>query len=239
MNPIKPEETTIGDIVADNFNAAGIFRRYGMDFCCGGGITLQKACEKRDVNLDAVLDELLKLESNTTTADTNYIAWEPGYLIDYIIDTHHRFVKSKLGEISAYADKVARVHGPHAPENIEINERFKMLASEMEEHMKDEEERVFPLINHISKSRKRGETVSESDLDALTKLLDEMEDDHENAGQLMEQIRMFSNNFTPPPSACATYRILYRNLEAFEADLHKHVHLENNILFKKAAEFVN
>lgn len=231
---LYPESKTIGEIVAENFNAAGVFRHFGMDFCCGGGITIEKACEKKNVDLDELINELQKLDHTEISANQNYRAWEPVYLIDHIIDTHHRYVNSKLDEISSYAKKVASVHGTNAPENIEIHKKFTLLANEMAEHMDDEETRVFPLINRISEKRKKGELVSESDISELKTELRKMEDDHENAGQLMKDIRQLSHNFTPPSYACATYRILYQNLEAFEADLHKHVHLENNILFKKA-----
>lgn len=234
----RTDSVTIGEIVAENYNAAGIFRKYGMDFCCGGGITLSKACQKRNVNADELIHELQKLSEGISDKNENYLASEPEYLIEHIINTHHQFVRYKIEEISVYAEKVARVHGERHPENVEINQTFKELSREMMDHMEDEEKTVFPLISSISTKRKMGEPISPDDVNELTRQLQLMEDDHEGAGNLMAMIRKQSNNFTPPVDACATYRILYQNLRGFEEDLHKHVHLENNVLFKKAEKLV-
>jgi regulator of cell morphogenesis and NO signaling len=231
-------EVTVGEIVAWNYNAAGVFRKYGMDFCCGGGVSLKEACEKRNVRLDEVLDRLKDLEKETINGPGNFMAWEIPYLIKYIEDTHHRYVRRKTDEIAAYAQKVAKVHGDRHPENIGINEAFTELAYEMLKHLQAEEETVFPLIEGISQKRKKGETVSEVEINRLKSELAEMENDHDGAGGLMKKIRELSNDYTPPQYACSTYQILYKNLEGFEQDLHKHVHLENNILFKKAEELI-
>lgn len=229
----------IGDIVADNYNAAGVFKQFGIDFCCGGGVTLQKACEKRNLNIEEVLSKLALLESANQNPSQNYNAWEPGYLISHIEQTHHNFVRSKTTEINAYAAKVARVHGERKPENVEIYEKFLALSQELLNHLQAEEERVFPLIREIYNTRMRGEKVLREMVNSLREELALMVEDHEGAGDIMKEIRELSNNFTPPADACATYSILYQNLAGFEEDLHKHVHLENNILFKKAEKLVS
>lgn len=232
----SPDNCTIGEIVAENYNAAGVFRKYGMDFCCGGGITLSKACEKRNVNTEELILELQKLGNGVSGENENYLAWEPEFLIEHIINTHHQFVSSKIEEISVYAQKVATVHGERHPENVEIYQTFVNLSHEMLSHMEDEEKIVFPMIKSISTKRKMGKSVGSNEVNELKKQLQLMEEDHDGAGNLMALIRQQSNNFTPPVDACATYRILYQNLRGFEEDLHKHVHLENNILFKKASQ---
>jgi regulator of cell morphogenesis and NO signaling len=238
LNRLNPDTVTIGEIVAANYNAAGVFRQYGLDFCCGGGITLAKACEERNIYLDDILSRLETLETGSYTGDTNYRAWEADFLIEHIIQTHHSYVRLKTEEISAYAEKVARVHGERHPENVEIFHKFSALSHEMITHLQAEEETVFPLISKIHGKRKRGETVTVQEIEALKEQLAEMVDDHDGAGQLIAEIRELSQDFTPPADACATYRILYHNLEGFEQDLHKHVHLENNILFKKAEQLI-
>lgn len=235
---LNPETVTIGEIVASNYNTAGVFRKYGLDFCCGGGITLQKACEKHNVYIDEILSELKNLERSSSTGQENFMAWEVDYLISHIIDKHHSFVRTKTEEIAFYAEKVARVHGERRPENIEIFQLFNLLGQELITHLEAEEETVFPAILEIFQKRQRGEKVSDRELAGLKKELEKMVDDHEGAGQLIAEIKRLSNNFTPPEDACATYRILYQNLAAFEEDLHKHVHLENNILFKKAEKLL-
>ncbi|TVQ01890.1 MAG: iron-sulfur cluster repair di-iron protein [Balneolaceae bacterium] len=231
-------EASVGEIVAKNFNAASVFRQFNIDFCCGGGISLQEACDKKNIYVDEILSELSKLDSNSPAVDENFLAWEADYLIDYIIRKHHSFVRQKTDEIGAYSHKVASVHGERHPENIEIYHKFTELTLEMMTHLESEEDVVFPLISKISKKRKSGEKVSETEIYELKKQLTLMVSEHEGAGSLIAEISDLSNQFTPPYDACTTYRILYQNLEAFEQDLHRHIHLENNILFKKAEELV-
>ncbi len=238
LTQLNPQTATIGEIVAANYNAAGIFRRYGLDFCCGGGITLEKACSEHNIYVEEIVNELRSLAGEFSSGSENYLAWEADYLIEHIISTHHRFVRRKTEEIAAYAGKVAQVHGDRHPENVKIYQKFISLSHELMDHLEDEEETVFPLISRIAQKRKKGEKVTDKEISELRDELLKMEDDHEGAGALIAEIRELSHDFTPPQDACATYRILYQNLEGFEKDLHKHVHLENNILFKKAEEFI-
>ena len=228
------ENRPVGDIVAENYHAAGVFRQYGIDFCCGGGQLLSAICEKKGVSLEAVQKELENVYGKGNTESNNYGDWSPSFLIDYIVNSHHTFVRKKTPEIAAYATKVARVHGERHPENIEIFRIFTGLANELMEHLESEESIVFPLIKSVSEAQENGEAIPVETFEALRMELEKMEEEHEAAGEAMKQIREHSNNFTPPQDACATYRILYQNLDGFEKDLHKHVHLENNILFKKA-----
>jgi regulator of cell morphogenesis and NO signaling len=238
-NPTEPiENQRVGDIVTENYHAAGVFREYGIDFCCGGGKPLNQVCEKQGIPVDEVLTKLENLSVTAGADSQNYKDWEPNFLIDYIINVHHSFVRNKTDEISAYAAKVARVHGENHPENIDIFKQFVTLANEMIEHLEAEETTVFPLIKKLSTRVENGEALLESEKEKLRGQLSLMEDDHDGAGQLMADIRSLSHNFTPPADACRTYQILYQNLAGFEEDLHKHVHLENNILFKKAEKLI-
>ena len=230
--------TPIGEIVAGNYHAAGVFKEFGIDFCCGGGVSLDKACEKRNLDTEKVVAKLNLLQKTEISPDQNYNAWEPGYIIDHIEATHHTFVRTKITEITSYAAKVAGVYGERNPEIMAIYKKFSALSKELLTHLEAEEERVFPLICTIFEARMRGETISEEVIKSLRDELELMEDDHEGAGDVMKEIRELSNQFTPPEDACRTYQILYLNLAGFEEDLHKHVHLENNILFKKAEQLV-
>ena len=240
MNPdtFQPDRTTVGEVVANNYHAAGIFKAYGLDFCCGGGETIASACAKREIDADEVISKLRNIPWKSVSAGENFQAWEPSYLIDHIVEHHHRFVREKSLEIEGYAAKVARVHGERHPENIEIYNTFMALAAEMESHMNDEEQRAFPLIQSVIDERASGKVPGEEMLKALREELDQMVSEHEEAGDLMAKIRELTRDFNPPAEACATWRILYQNLEGFEDDLHKHVHLENNILFRKAEKLL-
>lgn len=228
----------IGDIVSENYHAAGVFKSHGIDFCCGGGRPLDVVCEKHGIELGAITSALENVSWKKQSGSENYSQWTPTFLIDYIINTHHNFVRLKTGEIPIYAAKVARVHGESHPENVEIFRRFSILANDLIEHLTDEEETVFPLIKRLSEKRAAGIALNEEDKLAIKTELDKMIDDHEGAGEAMAAIRELSHDFTPPEDACRTYQVLYQNLAGFEDDLHKHVHLENNILFKKAEQLL-
>ena len=229
----------VGDIVTDNYHAAGVFKTHGIDFCCGGGRPLDVVCEKKGIDISIIIDALDNIEWKNRGDENNYKDWGPSFLIDYIENKHHNFVRQKTEEIPIYAAKVARVHGERYPENVEIYKQFGILANELIEHLKDEEETVFPLVKRLSEKQLAGEELTKSEKQVLSNLLEKMVDDHDGAGDAMAEIRRLSNDFNPPEGACKTYQVLYRNLEGFEADLHKHVHLENNILFKKASELLN
>ena len=232
--PDNITEQRIGEIVAQNYHTAGIFQKYGIDFCCGGGITLAKACEKKGEDVRKVAKELSLVMTTPTTSGENYNDWSPSFLIDYIENTHHTFVRRKIEEIGFFAAKVAQVHGENHPENVDIYNAFMELVQEMQDHLESEEKVVFPLIKKIEQLRNEGKTIPEDLLTEFDLQVIQMEKEHDGAGNLMKKIRDFSNDYTPPVDACTTYRILYQNLHGFEQDLHKHVHLENNILFKKA-----
>lgn len=224
----------VGDIVSDNYHTAGVFKELGIDFCCGGGKPLIEVCEKKGLSLNEVVQKLNAIPWQGNENDHNYKEWDAVFLIDYIINTHHQFVRRKTEEISMYAAKVARVHGERHPENADILKCFTTLSNELIEHLEAEENTVFPLIKTLSEKQKSAEPFTEDETNELKYQLSLMVDDHDGAGELMAKIRDLSHDFTPPEGACRTYEILYQNLAGFEADLHKHVHLENNILFKKA-----
>lgn len=236
--PFNPETATVGGIVTENYHAAGVFKEFNLDFCCGGDKTLAQACEKRNVDTQEVLNKLIALPRGNASGDENFKAWEPGFLVDYIQNAHHKFVRSKTQEIAGYAARVAKVHGEHFPENIEVYKQFVTLANELLRHLDEEETTFFPLIKKINELRMSGKAVSEEQIIQLTDELNKMKDDHEEAGAVMAEIRELTNSYQPPEGACTTYRVLYQNLAGFEEDLHKHVHLENNILFKKAQALV-
>lgn len=217
----------VGQIVANDYRAASVLRSYGLDFCCGGGKTLEKACAAKNIDPDEVVSELKALNMTDNTGD-NYNEWELDFLVDYIVNNHHSFVLRALPEINFYAEKVARVHGQNHPELLDILQRVRLLSQEMAGHLQKEEEDLFPQIKEMVQNQKIG-TVKKEIVKAL-------EDEHDKAGELMKEIEKLTNGFNPPEDACASYRVLFQNLEGFKQDLHKHVHLENNILFPKALQ---
>lgn len=233
MKQIK--ERTIGEVVADDFRTAGIFRQYGLDFCCGGGRTIEEACTKKGVAIESLIGELSALDDGMGESH-NYQNWAPDFLSDYIVNNHHEFCRRKLPEIGAYAKKVAKVHGKGNEALIDIFHEFTRMHADIMNHLDKEERILFPYIKQLVEAEKEGATPPEPDFGKAANPIAMMEQEHDEAGEAMAKIRELSNDFTPPEQACATYRILFENLEAFEKDLHKHIHLENNILFPKALE---
>jgi regulator of cell morphogenesis and NO signaling len=229
------KERTIGQLVKDDYRTAQVFQQHGLDFCCGGRRTIQEACESQDVNAGDILQALNQITSNGTKED-NYDQWSLDFLVDYIINNHHEFTRSKLPEIGRYAKKVAEVHGERHPELNKIYYEFTMLHTEIFNHLDKEERILFPYIKQLVEAEKKGTKPEKPEFGEVANPIAMMEEEHDEAGTSMAKIRRLSNNFTPPEDACTTYRLLYENLEGFEKDLHKHVHLENNILFPKALE---
>lgn len=232
MDTLK--ERTIGQIVADDYRTAQVFRSFGLDFCCGGNKSVEEACTKKGIDPAEVQNALQNL-GNDETEHHNYNQWELDFLIDYIVNNHHSYVRSKLPEIEFYARKVAKVHGERHPELTTIYELFMKLKLEISSHLGKEEDILFPYVKKLVEAEKSPSPFLESpSFGTAANPVAMMEAEHEEAGRIMEQIQELSNNFSPPGDACTTYRVLFQNLEAFQQDLHKHVHLENNILFPKA-----
>ncbi len=230
------EERTVGEIVSEDYRTAGVFKKYGLDFCCGGKKKLADACERKGLDVNLLLSEIDNLSAKDNDQH-NYNEWSPAFLVDYIINNHHHFVRTKLPEIRAYANKVAKVHGKTYPVLNDMLGTFMVLKDEMLSHLDAEERILFPYIKKMAEARKNGTTFEkEQQTGTAAEAIEMMEQEHDEAGNLMAQLEEMSNGFTPPEDACTTFRVYFQNLEAFRDDLHKHVHLENNILFPKALE---
>ncbi len=229
----------ISDIVAWNYQAADVFQHYGIDFCCNGKTRLRDACHKKQVPIDKIVQQLMNLEKTyTSRLVENYHEWDPESLVDYLKNNHHHFVKTKSGEIETYCEKVANVYGKRHPESVSIFHAFVGLDRDLFHHLQTEETRTFSLITKISRLKKENRPVPADLRHQLSDELQGMESEHEHAMEIMGHIRHLSNDFTPPPEACTTYRMLYQKLEEFESNLKKLVHIENNILFQKAESLI-
>jgi len=238
----------VGEVVADDYRRAGVFKRYGIDFCCSGGRTVQEACEKKGVSypeLEAALLEASASRDGGNRPDPR--EWELDFLADYIASVHHAYVRANLPVLRQFARKVARVHGEHRPEVVQIAALLDELAPEMEQHMAKEEEILFPHVRALATASRQGRggaatdrpSGGESPSIAASTSSEEairlMEEEHDHAGELLRRIRELSSDYQPPEWACNTYRATYVMLEEFEEDLHRHVHLENNVLFPATA----
>jgi regulator of cell morphogenesis and NO signaling len=227
---------TIGAFVAEDYRTAEVFEKYGIDFCCGGQATLAATCMEKDLDPDKVLQEIAAARSEPLQRSENYVAWPLPFLIDYIVNTHHVYLKENDEQIAAYTQKIAEVHGAHHPEVIEIAAIFGKISTDMAEHLKTEEEQFFPAIKRADAAASNGKNQDSSDRDLIKTSLEKLHREHEEIGDAIHKIRHLANDYAIPDDVCNTFVVTYRKLKEYEDDLHKHVHLENNILFTKAAQ---
>lgn len=227
---------SLAKIVTDNHKAATVFEKYHLDFCCKGKRTLEQACSEKKLSADEVLSELASVTAVRESEKNNPDTMMSAELIDHIVDTHHTYVKNELPLIFGYLQKVASKHGEKHPELFKIFELFAAVKEELELHIQKEEQILFPRIKEIERlsDENTGIHISSSFIAAPVTI---MEHEHDHAGSMMAEIRRLTNNYTPPADACTTYKLSFAALQAFELDLHRHVHLENNILFPKALRF--
>ncbi len=228
------EEMTIRSVVADDYRAAAVFERHGIDFCCGGNRPIADACRELDTDGKQVVAEL---EAALAPAEDQprFAAWDLDFLATYIVNNHHAYVRQAVGPMLAHTRKVAEVHGDTHPEVGEIARRFDLVAADLMAHMAKEERMLFPYIGRLAAAARGGE-VPVAPFGTIANPIAMMELEHRNAGDEMAAMRSLSAGFAPPPDACTTFKVTYQELQAFEADLHRHVHLENNILFPRALD---
>lgn len=221
---------TVGKIVAKDYRKAMVFKSHGIDFCCGGKISVEQACLENNADLNKVLEELIAIDNQEKTSE-KFDLMSLSELVDFIVDNHHVYTKNTLREMEPMVAKVAMVHGEWRPELHEIKDLFTELINELVPHMQKEEIILFPAIKAIEQGNR-----SPFDTDTIQHPISMMESEHDVAGDIMKQIRQLSDNYTLPRGACATYTVVYKVLEELESDLHQHIHLENNLLFPKVLQ---
>ena len=230
------EQTTIGEYVAKDFRTAAIFSKYGIDFCCKGNRTIEEASEKKNLDSVQIEKEVTQLLESKSDGAIDFKSWPSDLLIDYIEKTHHRYVEEKSAVLVAFLDKLCKVHGHNHPELFEINELFIGCVSELAQHMEKEETILFPFIKKMENAIRTGQAIEQPHFGTVENPIAMMKHEHENEGDRFVKIAELTNNYTPPADACNTYKVTFAMLQEFEQDLHKHIHLENNILFPKAIE---
>lgn len=229
------KENEIGEIVAKNFNTAAVFASFGIDFCCGGKKTIEEACSDAGVDTNLLISELTKAQ-HAASPINHYDRWEMDFLVHHIVNKHHEYVRRMLPTIVHQLKDVVNAHGNKHPEIIRISEMFSLLREEMLMHMQKEETMLFPYIQSIVEARKNSAHIPYPPFGSVDNPIRVLESEHDNAGNLIKDIRKLSEDFSPPDDACTTYKLVYQGLREFEKDLHTHIHLENNILFPRAIQ---
>lgn len=216
-------ESIVAEIVTDIPLSADIFRKYGIDFCCGGNISINEAVKNKKVDAETLIDEINELP-NHDKGNINVKYLDAPSLIQYIQSRYHETMREEFKNLSPYVTKVAKVHGPNHPFLIQLQDLYRQYRDGMLEHMAQEDEHDFPALIKLS----RGEQVDHS-----SDIIQSLVDDHTQTGQLLEDMRELTNQYQPPSEACQTWRLVYHRLENLERETHEHVHLENHVLFNK------
>lgn len=227
-------ERTLSDLVTENFNSASVFEKYGLDFCCKGGMSLKKACETHGFDSEKIAKELSEVSYEESAQ--RYFKWEPSFLADYIVNNHHSYVREMTPLLYMHLAKISTVHGQRHPEFLEVEKIFHRVAEELAQHMVKEEKMLFPAIKIIANSKFTEKRIPPMPFGSVMGPISVMLAEHETVGSELEKIRELLHDYTPPEDTCTTVKVTFKELENFEKDLHKHVFLENSVLFPKAIQ---
>lgn len=238
METASPNYTSlnkVADIAIDNPLTTRIFHSRGIDFCCGGQVSLQEACEKKGIAPDEILEEIASLEQGPVefkvTEETRTTD-----VINYIMKRFHNTLKEEIPTLKFLANKVANVHGAHYPHLPELKIKVENLIADLEPHMQKEEMVLFPLIQNLEHCAQNSLAPQAAHCGSVKNPIGQMEYEHDDVGNILKDIRSLTSDFTLPEGACNSFRGLYAGLEKLEADLHLHIHSENNILHPMAVK---
>lgn len=221
----------IGEIVTKFPNAADIFKEYKIDFCCGGDRPLITAINEQGVNEAEILEKINasyeKLQNKLYTNNKNWVEAPFDELVDHIVNVHHGYLYENLPKISELTTKILRVHGGNHSELSKVHKLFHTVKMELEAHLIEEETIQYPAIKEYLRSN------SEVDLDKAINIINQLQDEHTGAGDILKELRKVTNDYKAPSDGCNTYKLTYAKLEEMESDIFQHIHLENNILFPR------
>lgn len=231
--------TLVGDVVKQNFKAASLFQQNNIDFCCGGSKSLSEACAEAGVETDSLISNLEKVFAVNDPDSIWLNNLEPDELADYIVKRHHTYVRENIQFLTRNLDKICDVHGGNHPELHEVKELFLSSAGNLTMHMQKEELMLFPYIKNLVKARLNNSIPPKSVFGPVTNPIAAMIEEHQNEGERFDLIAKITDNYAVPKDGCTTYEVTINHLKDFEDDLHRHIHLENNILFPKTIDLEN
>jgi regulator of cell morphogenesis and NO signaling len=231
-------KTTVRDIVAKYSQTRAVFEKYGIDYCCGGGQTVEKALQGKGMTLESLAAELNDaLVAHAGAPSKDWSEAFPAELADYIEERHHTFMKAQLPRLRNMLAAVQRAHAARHGEMLEeLRNIYDSLQWEIEQHLMKEEQILFPYIRRIEAFVHGGGEEPVAHCGTIQNPIRQMEREHDDAGHALSRMRDLTSNYRLPEDACNTFRALYEGLQALETDLHEHIHLENNILFPKSVE---
>ena len=225
-------EKTVRELAVENPASTRIFESLGIDYCCGGGKSLRAACDAAKLDLNRVIS---LLDEKPLKPGERKWATEPlSELIQHIVDKHHVFTRNEINRLELLLNKVCGVHGKNHPELLKIHDHFTGLSQELKLHMMKEEQILFPYICRMEEAAVENHPMVPAPFGTVQHPVRMMVMEHDSAGESLSAIKEASNDYSAPADACISYKTLYAALKEFEADLHQHIHLENNILFPRA-----
>jgi regulator of cell morphogenesis and NO signaling len=237
MQAFQNFNITVSEIVRADYRTADVFKKHGINYCCGGKIALTEACAAQNIDHDKLLQELRSATKTISLPNTlQYDQWRVDFLIDYIINVHHEYVKQTIPALEVNLLSFVNSHKKQYPELVDVQTIFLRLAELISLHTRHEEEIIFPYIKQIANAYSRKESYGSLFVRTLRKPLSNLEIEHSKIMALLSQLRSLTNHYTFPPNACTNHRVVFQKLFEFDNDLVQHKHLENNILFPKAIE---
>lgn len=226
-------QNTLRDLAVAVPGSTRVFEKFGLDYCCGGAQSLAEACVKARVTSQAVLAELEQAQA-AKPAQTDWAAQPVSALIEYVLATHHVFTRNELERLDTLLAKVRSVHNERHPELVKAEALFHLMKQELLQHLFKEERMLFPYVKELETAIEHHAPAPHAMFGTVRNPIRMMSLEHETAGEMLREMRRVTRDYALPPDACASYRALYQALQAFEADLHEHIHLENNVLFPRA-----
>lgn len=227
---------TVKEVAVQMPQATRIFEKLKIDYCCGGNTPLVEACANAGVAVSD-LEEMLAKDGNAfsgAAVETDFQAASLAELIDHILTNHHVFTKAEMLRLQALLTKVVDVHGENHPELHRVESTFHGLCRELNPHMFKEEQILFPYILELERAHTQKRPMPFAPFGTVNNPVRMMIMEHDTAGEILRQLRNLTTDYAAPADACISYQTLYSALQEFEADLHQHIHLENNILFPRA-----
>jgi regulator of cell morphogenesis and NO signaling len=232
-------DTRVAEIATQNPATIRIFQRFGIDFCCGGKRPLREVCDEKQMTFGELRTALETADAPGSTAGSTGIpaADAPlAELVRFIVDEYHAGLRGELPRLGQMAAKVLDAHGAKYPEVLpELASVFRELRQEVEDHMIKEERVLFPYIERLEALAATGQGLPTSLFGSIQAPIGMMEHEHETVGRALAHLRELTVGYVPPADACNTFRGLYHGLAELEKALHEHIHLENNVLFPRAA----
>lgn len=221
------KEDIVADVVTDFPKSADIFRNAGIDFCCGGQESIASAVNhKPNIDLNSLLNKLNHIDNTEGNSTINPKFLNVESLIQYIQSAYHETLKEEFKNLTPYVTKLAKVHGPSHPYLLKLQDLYREFRNSMLDHIRKEDEEDFPKLIQYSQGQ---------DVQNIKIILEDLINDHEDTGQLLNVMNQLTSDYQAPEEACGTWKLVYQRLQNIEHQTHQHVHLENHVLFKKVS----